>query len=148
MKKIENLLVLPMLLLLVWAIFSKGATLDFHIYDTYYVVDSAWLALQMLIVVLLFFVLYKLVRRRHQRVSRTWVITHFSVSTALILITWFSVGMFNKRSKGLVDYSEAFNHRLPAWELAIGMAVLSFLVLQLTVFAYLIIRLIRPAKTP
>lgn len=85
--------------------------------------------------------------RRHQRVSRTWVITHFSVSTALILITWFSVGMFNKRSKGLVDYSEAFNHRLPAWELAIGMAVLSFLVLQLTVFAYLIIRLIRPAKT-
>ncbi|THU35822.1 hypothetical protein FAM09_20720 [Niastella caeni] len=88
MKKIENFLFLPVLVLLFYSASKySDTTIDIHLYDTYYLISSAavagWFALWLLIVILLF----KRIRQRHRLV-------HQKVVLIYSMLTLVSLGLF------------------------------------------------------
>jgi hypothetical protein len=69
MKKIENWLLWPILVLVFCSISKYGdTTTDVHFSDTYYVIKNSFITGWFLAWLLIVFFLFKLVRRRHQGV--------------------------------------------------------------------------------
>jgi hypothetical protein len=76
MKKIENWLLWPILILIFCSISKYGDTAtDIHWNDTFYVINNSFITGWFLAWLLIVFFLFKLIRRRHQAINNKFAIT-------------------------------------------------------------------------
>jgi hypothetical protein len=88
MKKIENFLYLPVLILLFYGAskYSSSVT-DIHFHDTFYVITNASITGWFLAWLGIVFILFKIIRRRH-------VIIHTKFAFTYIVLTVLLFGVF------------------------------------------------------
>ena len=140
MKKIENVLLLPALVLLVLIFVQGRSTVDIHLHDTYYVIANTSLAKWFLYWLVVQFILYTLIRRRHKQVNTKWVITHLSITLLLIGLIWFLANSMSKAPRYYASYTEEWEK----WNLynkMIVIALVAFLVSQIVLLVYFVTRL-------
>jgi heme/copper-type cytochrome/quinol oxidase subunit 1 len=104
MTKLENLLFLAAVAVLCWPHISSY-TCDFHLHDTYFVIAFPKLLLTELLLVL--FLFYKILRKRHGLVNRLMAVTHVFITILFIagvLCAFVSVQTVNM-SHGYLNYS-------------------------------------------
>jgi hypothetical protein len=90
MKKIENWLIIPALLLLFYWISSFGkASINIHWHDSYYALDNKALSGRFLIWLTIVFIFFKIIRARHQSINRKFAVTYLVLT--LLLFTIFSI---------------------------------------------------------
>lgn len=142
MKKIENFLFLPVLVLLFYSASKYSDTsIDIHLFDTYYIFSSAaaagWFALWLLVVVFLF----RLVRRRHQMVHQRFEII-YSTLTLLFFGVFLLAGLSGGPSNA-AGYSDADLDAL-IFRNKLGMAVAwCFLTVQFIFLTYIILQFVK-----
>ncbi|OQP39783.1 hypothetical protein A4H97_16295 [Niastella yeongjuensis] len=95
MKKIENILFWPVLILLFFTASKFGrASTDLNIDDSYYIIPNSYVAGTCALWLLLVVFLLKLIRRRHQTVNKKITLTYMGVT--LLLVTGFlALGLVN-----------------------------------------------------
>jgi heme O synthase-like polyprenyltransferase len=100
MKKIENLLFWPVLVLLFFSA-SKygGASTDIHVADTYYIVSNAAVAGGFAVWLLVVIFLFKRIRRRHQAVHNKFAFTYITL-TVLFFGVFLGLGLVSGGSAG------------------------------------------------
>jgi len=93
MKKIENILFWPVLILLFFSASKYGSTsTDIHWSDTYYIISSGVIAGIFAGWLLLAVLLFKLIRRRHHTVQKMFTLI-YSTLTVLLLGVFLGVGL-------------------------------------------------------
>ncbi|WP_205513405.1 hypothetical protein [Longitalea arenae] len=101
MKKFENFLIVLVLVLLFFSASKHSdVSIDIHLHDTFYVINSAyvtgWFALWLLIV----FFLFKLIRRRRQYINPLFTIT-YNALTLLFFGGFLWLGLYNAPANGV-----------------------------------------------
>jgi hypothetical protein len=85
MKKIENILFWPVLILLFFSASKYGAaSTDIYLHDAYYIVANSYVAGTFALWLLLVIFLLKLIRRRHQAVNKKFVLTYITFTLLLL----------------------------------------------------------------
>jgi len=140
MKKIENLLFLPVLALCFYGASKySSTTLDIHLYDTYYVVAIApltgWALAWLLGVILLF----KVIRRRHQSINIKFAIPYIALTLVLFLVLWLPSGA-ETGDNGISD--EQLSRWLLYNQLRVAATTL-FALAQVTFLIYFIVQLMK-----
>ncbi|MBO9203520.1 MULTISPECIES: hypothetical protein [Niastella] len=93
MKKIENLLFWPVLILLFFSASKYGAmSTDLHWDDTYYIIPNWQVAFPAASWLLLIIFLLKRIRRRHQVINKKFAFIYITI-TLLLLCTLLGLGM-------------------------------------------------------
>jgi hypothetical protein len=137
MKKIENVLLLPALVLLVLIFVKRRSTLDLHLHDTYYVIANAAIVKWFLYWIIVQFILYTIIRRRHGPLSKKWAVTHISITVLLIGLILF---LPHTQERAPVDYKTILE-RWQWYNEAMLAAMLAFLLSQIVFLIYFVIRL-------
>ena len=132
MQKVENSLILPVLFLYVWSLTISGS-LDFHLHDTYFVVEGFSALRGLAGFLLILFGLYKTIRYRHDIINLFIAVPHILLTC--ILIGCLLVSFEGKRN--YVDFSSWNSVQLGA------MGLLSFLLLQVIFVIYFIVEIIK-----
>jgi heme/copper-type cytochrome/quinol oxidase subunit 1 len=144
MRKIENILLLPVLVLIVLLFLTGDATLDFHLHDTYFVIALAHVIKWFLYWLMVAYILYTVIRYRHKRVNTAWAITHISLTIIPIVLIWYlAVPPDLKLSDdhAYLAYEQAF-HRKWEWRyLWLGILGMGFLLNQIVFLVYFVTRL-------
>ena len=93
MKKIENWLVWPALVLLFFAAskYSRSTT-DIHVHDTYYVVANSPIAVWSILWLGIVFFLFKAIRRRHLSINKKFAIPYYLLTLLIFLVFWLPTG--------------------------------------------------------
>jgi hypothetical protein len=148
MKKVEHLLLVPIVILMFVALYVHDTTLDIHVHDTYFVLDLAWIAKMFMYWLAFVFVLYKVMRRRHKYVNRWWVISHIGFTLLIMAMLWYYVFLFGAPSNVERYYFPAANvpvllEKWSFYNTIIIIILLTFLLIQLVFLAYFITRLFR-----
>jgi len=87
MKKIENWLIIPALLLFFYWISNYGKTsINIHWHDTYYVLDNKALSGRFLIWLTIVFIFFKIIRARHGSINRKFAVTYIVLTLLLFII--------------------------------------------------------------
>jgi hypothetical protein len=144
MKKIENLLLLTAVVVLCWPRIGS-CTYDLHLHDTYFVIAFPKFFFAELLLVL--FLFYTIIRKRHRSVNRLMAATHVFITVlfiASVLYAYMTVQNLN-RSAGYLDYSNWQNIRTENWfrNLILLIFIIVFLIIQIIFFLYFIIRLVQ-----
>ncbi len=85
MKKIENILFWPVLILLFFCASKYGRiSTDLNIHDTYYIIPNSYAAGTFALWLLLVIFLLKLIRRRHQVINKKIVLTYVTLTLVLL----------------------------------------------------------------
>ncbi len=140
MKKIENLLLLPVAVLFFWSLGVKKSTLDIHLHDTYYVLEGASTLRILGGALLILLGMYKTIRSRHLSINQAFAVTHISV-TSIILVVFFLLLPFANDVGNYLDYSNwnSYQNKM-RWEV---IAIISFLFIQAVFFLYFIFQMVK-----
>jgi heme/copper-type cytochrome/quinol oxidase subunit 1 len=141
MKKIENWLVLPLILLLFYGAskHSSTTTTDVHFHDTYYVIANRIVAGCCLIWLAIVYVLFKNIRRRHQSIDRRYAIPYLVLTLFIFLAFWLPTGV----ETGMNGISDA---QLDKWLFYNQLRILSvyiFVFAQVSFLIYYIVQMVR-----
>ena len=140
MKKIENWLLLPVLVLLFYAASKySSTTTDVHYHDTYFVVSNGMIAGSCLIWLGIVFLLFKMIRRRHQTINIKFAIPYFILTLLIFLVFWLPTGA-ETGENGISDT------QLDSWLFYNQLRILSgyiFLFAQITFLIYFIFQFFR-----
>lgn len=146
MKKIENFLFLPVLVLVFYSMSKySDASIDINFHDTYYIIASApvagWFAVWLLIVILLF----KLIRRRHHSVNQKIAITF--ITGTLLFFAIFLIGGLVGGPSGEGRFSDTeLDTLIFKGQLRI-VAAWCFLVMQVMFVVYFVVQLLKRPVT-
>ncbi|WP_207510810.1 hypothetical protein [Longitalea luteola] len=100
MRKLENLLIIIVLIILFYSASKYGdASIDVHFHDTFYVINSAYIGGWFAVWLLIIFLLFKVVRRRHHYVSPLITLTYTTL-TLLFFCVFLLLGLVNGASNG------------------------------------------------
>jgi heme/copper-type cytochrome/quinol oxidase subunit 1 len=144
MKKIENILLLPVLVLIVLMFLAGDATLDFHLHDTYFVIALAHVIKWFLYWLVVAFILYTVIRYRHKRVNTAWAITHISLTIIPIVLIWYLAVPPQLNLSDGHDYwafEQAFQSKWEWRNLWLVILALAFLLTQIVFLVYFVTRL-------
>lgn len=142
MKKIENWLVWPILVLLFYSISKYGdITTDIHWNDTFYLVTNGSLAGCFLAWLVIVFILFKIIRHRHVIIHTKFAFTYI-VLTLLLFGTFLAAGFVGGPTKG-IGFSDADLDRLIARNLFRMVTVYCFLTVQVIFLIYFITQLFK-----
>jgi len=145
MKKIENWLLWPILILVFYSISKYGdTTTDIYWSDTFYLVTHASLAGWFLTWLVIVLILFKIIRHRHVIIHTKFAFTYM-VLTLLLFSVFLVAGFVGGPSNG-VGFSDADIDRLIARNLFRTVTVFCFLAVQVIFLIYFIVQLRRPAK--
>jgi hypothetical protein len=130
MKKIENLLLLPVLVLFCLS-FNNPGGLDFHLHDTYFVIAgvSLWRFFAGLLLIL--FGLYKTIRNRHYYINLIFAVPHILIT---ILLTALILFPFKTEVHSYIDWSQVPDQKN-------ALVLLAFLLIQVIFLIYFIVKL-------
>jgi hypothetical protein len=148
MKKIENVLLLPVLVLIVLIFLTGNATLDIHLHDTYYIIAYSQLVKWFLYWLVVVFILYTVIRYRHKRVNTVWAVTHISITIVLIALNWYLVvspGFEGSGEGANIAYNMAAFRK---WELYNQWSIVTMLAFLLTQIIFLVYFVTRLFQTP
>lgn len=91
MKKIENWLLWPILVLIFASISKYGEQrTDIHWNDTFYVIDNNYITGSLLVWLLIVFFLLKFIRHRHHTVHTQFAIAYMVLTVLLFTLFWGS----------------------------------------------------------
>jgi hypothetical protein len=143
MKKIENILFIPAVILLFLSISKKNtAVTDIHFSDTYYVVSNAAIAGGFLGWLILVIIFLKLIRWKHQAINIKFASPYIILTLVLYLI--FSLA--NPPQSGTAGMSDA---QLDRWvlynQVRMGAAIV-FALIQVVFLIYFAWQMIRPRR--
>lgn len=145
MKKMENWLLVPAFLLLV-SFFFLHRTIDVHIHDTYYVITGSFVAQWAAYWVLLLFLLYKLLRKRHDTVNGKLFRLHVTTTFIPLFFILFLGYITNSKTAQYLDYSN-WQQLEPRFQASTAMILtLLFLLSQVTFLLYFIIQLLKKPR--
>lgn len=139
MKKFENFLIVAVLIILFYSASKYSDTsIDIHFHDTFYVISGAFVGGWFTVWLLIVFLLFKLIRRRHRYIHPLFTITYTTL-TVLFFGVFLVLGLPGAPSSA-AGYSNADldalifrNHMrvVPAWCLvAVQVIFLIFFVVQ------------------
>lgn len=142
MKKIENFLFLPILVLLFFGASKySNASLDIEIADTYYVISAATVAGCLAVWLLLVVYCFKQIRKRHKMVN-TKLAAGYIILTLLFAIVFIVLGLWNGASSK-AGYTEADLDALIVRNQLRTVALWCFAAVQLIFLGYFIAQLIK-----
>lgn len=143
MKKIENVWLLLAVGVLIYSFFAPQGY-DFHFHDTYYVVGGPQLVRLFIYPFLLFFFLYKMIRRRHDTVNIKIALIHILTTIPVLYLLLPPAGK-SATTPGKVAISnlkvinEASQHRYHLQ----GVLFVVFLISQVIFLIYFVTMLIK-----
>jgi hypothetical protein len=141
MKKIENFLFWPVLVLIFCSISKFGdKPTDIHWSDTYVVVKNAYITGCFLAWLLIVIMLFKLIRRRHQHVHTKFAITYIVLTLLFFSVSWVSGFLGGGSPAG---YSDSQLDKLIFYDQLRVVTALCFLVIQLIFLGYFVIQLLK-----
>jgi hypothetical protein len=146
MKKIENILFVPAVMLLFYSISKKNTAItDIHFSDTFIVVENRTIAGWFLAWLILVIICFKLIRMRHYYINKRFAAPYIILT--LVLFLFFCLPLGSHLYEGGMSDKE-----LRAWTFynQVKMATgYSFLFLQVIFLIYFIFQLFRrPAYKP
>jgi len=140
MKKIENLLFLPVLALCFYGASKySSTTLDIHFQDTYFVIYNATIVGWSLAWLLGVIVLFKVIRQRQQTINIKFAIPYIVLTLLLFLVLWLPSGA-ETGDNGISD--EQLSRWLLYNQLRMVAAIL-FAMAQVTFLIYFIVQLMK-----
>lgn len=143
MKKIENLLLLPLLFAL-YGINRVSANLFFiQFHDTTLATNPAGVCTWFLCYVIVLFVLYKLIRRRRQFVNPIWATGHITITFLLMVTVWWALEYSETPTSG---FSLSKRNDFADWASFNRTLVFSFLIFSLvqTIFwIYFVVQMVK-----
>jgi heme/copper-type cytochrome/quinol oxidase subunit 1 len=128
-----------------WNGLVEKPSLSLNIYDTYYIIDSRSIGWRFLLTCLIIFVLYKLIRKKHQ-VIHFWVSRIHLIGTmgAMAVLLYFSVSdYFSGRPRRYIQINDDRTNYL---QLASALAGTMLILLQICFLLYFLREIIRPKK--
>lgn len=145
MKKIENWLILPVLILLFFSA-SKygGASTDINVSDTYFIIPNAAIAGGFAVWLLLVIFLFKQIRRRHQVVHKKFAFIYITL-TLLFFGIFLGLGLVSGGSAA-GNYTSSdldaliFRNQLRVW------CAWCCLLVQVIFLIYFIIQIVKSAS--
>lgn len=141
MKKTENWLLLPILVLIFCSISKYGdTTTDIQLSDTYYVINNNIITGWFLAWLLIVFFLFKLIRRRHQFVHTKFAAAYIILTVLFFGISWGS-GFFGGGSPA--GYSDSQLDKLIFYDRVREVTAFGLLLMQVIFVVYFVIQLIK-----
>jgi hypothetical protein len=142
MKKIENFLFLPVLILLFYGASKYSSTVtDIHLHDTFYVITNASITGWFLAWLGIVFILFKIIRRRHVIIHTKFALTYI-VLTPLLFGVFIVAGLVGGPSN-MSGYSDADLDVVIARNLFRMVTVYCFLAVQFIFLIYFIIQMVK-----
>ena len=150
--KAESLLVIiPTILFLVARAFGKNTPLDFHLHDTYFIVDSTTAFIPVFVFMIIIYSLH-IILRATGKWGGAFCKVHIYASVFLYLLIevlsrWISYSGLAGAPRRYYDVSvlDSF-YFYSRTEITIVIILLLFLLLQFIFFVYVIIRLLKKAQ--
>lgn len=142
MKKIENFLFLPVLVLLFYSASKYSvAPIDVHFRDTYYMITAApltgWFAVWLLVV----FFLFKGVRRRRQVINKKFAIPY--ITATLLFFAVFLLFGLSSGPSGENGYSDSELDALIVKNNLRTIAAYGFLLTQVVFLVYVVVQFLK-----
>ena len=136
-----NLLLMAALFILVTSFFVSGQTLNIHLHDTYYIIETALLFRVVVVLLLIFWLLHLLTRRLLFSGFLVWVqvILIMASSVLLVSITVYS-NSYNKGLAGMPRYysDQGIWGALRLYSNFQKGVMIAFLLMSLGLFTYLV----------
>lgn len=141
MKKIENWLLWPILVLIFCSISKYGdTTTDVHFHDTYYVINNSFITGWFLAWLLIVFFLFKLIRRRHQFVNARFTIMYIVLTVLFFTVSWGSGFLGGGSPAG---YSDSQLDKLIFYDKVRTLTAVGLLATQVIFVVYFVIQLLK-----
>jgi heme/copper-type cytochrome/quinol oxidase subunit 1 len=146
MKKIENLLFWPVLVLIFCSISKYGnTTTDVHLHDTYYVIANSYITGWFLAWLLVVFFLFRVIRRRHNYINTKFAITYLLLTVVLFTISWGSGFVGGGSPAG---YSDSQLDKLIFYDKVRSVTAGGLLVTQVIFLVYFVVQLLKKPVQP
>ena len=146
MKKIENWLLWPILVLIFCSISKYGDTsTDIHFHDTYYVINNSTITGWFLVWLLIVFFLLKLIRRRHQSINNKFAILYMVLTVLLFIISWGSGFMVSGSPAG---YSDSQIDKLLFYDRLRTQTALGLVAIQVIFLIYFVVQQLKKPVIP
>jgi hypothetical protein len=141
MKKIENFLFWPVLVLVFCSISKYGDTpTDVHWNDTFFVIKNSIITGCFLAWLIIVIMLFKLIRRRHQQVNTKFAITYIVLTLLLFGVSWASGFLGGGSPAG---YSDSQLDTLIFYNQVRIITALGLLVVQVIFLVYFVVQLLK-----
>jgi hypothetical protein len=141
MKKIENWLLWPILVLIFCSISKYGdTTTDVHFNDTYYVINNNFITGWFLAWLLIVFFLFKLIRRRHQFVNVKFAATYIVLTVLFFTVSWGSGFLGGGSPAG---YSDSQLDKLIFYDKVRSLTAVGLLATQVIFLVYFVVKLLK-----
>jgi hypothetical protein len=143
MKKIENILFIPALILLFLGISKNntGAT-DIHFNDTFFVLENRTMAGWFLAWLIFVIILFKIIRRRHNYINKR-VAAPYIILTVVFYLFFFLGNFMQGGGRGM---SDAQLQRWTFYNQLKMVTAAAFLLVQLIFLIYFTWQMIRPRR--
>lgn len=146
MKKIENWLLWPILVLIFCSISKYGdTTTDIQLNDTYYVINNNIITGWFLVWLLIVFFLFKLIRRRHHTVNTKFAVAYIVLTVLFFGVSWGS-GFFGGGSPA--GYSDSQLDKLIFYDKLRTQTILGLVLIQVIFLVYFIVQLLKKPVIP
>ncbi|OQP52480.1 hypothetical protein A4R26_28695 [Niastella populi] len=141
MKKVENLLFWPVLVLIFCSISKYGDTpTDIHWNDTFYVIKNSIITGCFLAWLLVVIMVFKVIRRRHQTIHTKFAIAYMVLTILLFGISWASGFLGGGSAAG---YSDSQLDKLMFYDQVRVITASGFLVTQVIFLGYFVVQLLK-----
>lgn len=137
-----NLLIITALLFFIVSFVVKNQSLDVHIYDTYYVIDFAFVFRTLTVILFIYWLLYNTTKRFLFSSFLSWAHIVATILTAILVVTFSLWGGFAyKSAQEGFRFSDYEKYR--SINTTIASLILALLFTQFTYFLNLIIGLLK-----
>ena len=145
MKKIENWLLWPALFIVFANYFLVGeSTLRLDTRSVSIITHAMFSGISLVILVVIFF-LYRIIRKRNGAVNKQWAISHIAITTLLIVTIWYLVQNQQMPRRYL---NTSYKDELSIWVIHNQALVKSVFVFLLVQVSFLIVFVVQIMKKP
>jgi cytochrome c oxidase subunit I len=151
MKKTENILLVPMAIMLgitLFSVFLGNSTVDIHLHDTLFVISQQYISSVLLGLLIVIYGFYKIIRQKRGSINKWVAFFHIIVTLLFIVLVAASIvyPFMGSVPRTYIDANSGWFDEFFIFERIISTAALSFLLSQLIFIIYFAVEMIRPRK--